>query len=320
MIKMICVKNNRHEFDDINLVRCPICGNLLREEEDGQQPGRQQPGGNTQPPSGQGSTQQPFVKPLTASVPEIGLSIILMDASSSMTDPAFDRIPATRLSLVASNAAQGIFDLDRMQNNPNAYVACFKFDDRCELMFVDSVANIIRRFRDVTTFEKYLSDELQKFLQGTDINKALQQAYDFVAKFLRKELDVFPMREYSSMPQTILKYNLESIQVPNIRVLVYSDGKQYVEGGKNILEQNPFTRKPIPNLNHDIVIGAFFGSSDSEGCRDLKNFVSRCPIHDIPQFFLFDDPANIDDLRYLFRMASGASGFCPRCLDKQLRR
>ncbi|TDH27267.1 VWA domain-containing protein [Segetibacter sp. 3557_3] len=253
---------------------------------------------------------------------EVGLSVILMDASSSMTDPAFEGSPLTRVRLVATSAAHGIFDLQRMQNNPNAYVAAFKFDDRVELMFMESVAHLINRFdKDVNKFSNYIYDELYKMQQGTDINQALMHAHTFVSKFLSHELSDFPVNKYKIMMQRILKYaSADSVSIANIRVLIYTDGMQYDAIGSKVLRSNPFVQYPIEGLNHDIVIGAFFGKENDEGCKELKSLLSRCPIHDEVQFFLFDDPGKISSLKYLFRMASGASGFCPKCLEKELNR
>jgi hypothetical protein len=118
-----------------------------------------------------------------------------------------------------------------------------------------------------------------------------------------------------------LKNNpVESVSIANVRVLIYTDGMQYDANGGKILHANPFKQYPLSELNHDIVIGAFFGQEKDEGCNELKGLLSKCPIHDELQFFLFDDPAKISVLKYLFRMASGASGFCPKCLDKELTR
>jgi len=257
---------------------------------------------------------------ITPPAPEVGLSVILMDASSSMTDVAFEGSPLSRLRLVATSAAAGIFDLERMHNNPNAFVAAFKFDDRVEMMFLDTVANLIDKYdRDVRRFAGYIYDELFKLQQGTDINKALSTAHAFVDKFMKKQLPDFPRRNYYPMIQRILKYkSTQAVSIPNVRVLIYTDGMQYDANGSKILHDNPFTRYPIEGVNHDIVIGAFFGKENDDGCKELKGLLSRCPIHDVEQFFLFDRPEKIGNLKYLFRMASGASGFCPRCLEKEL--
>jgi hypothetical protein len=252
--------------------------------------------------------------------PEVGLCVILMDASASMTDPAFPDSPVSKMRLVAKSAANGIFDLKRMQNNPYAYITVFKFDDRVELILMETIEKLINRFdTDEKKFENYLYDELFKMQQGTDINQALLQAHSLVDKFLKGQLPNFPIKKYRPMMQRILTSNGDSVFVPNIRVLIYTDGRQFAHGTKT-LHPNPFTQSPLEGLNHDIVIGAFFGKEDDEGCQDLKSILSKCPIHDELQFFLFDDPSRISSLKYLFRMASGASGFCPKDLDRELYR
>lgn len=255
------------------------------------------------------------------SIPEVGLSVILMDASASMTELVYGS-QVTKMKLVAITAASGIFDLERMQNNPNALVAAFKFDNRLELMFMDTVANLIVRFdRDVTRFANFIFQELEKFQQGTDINQALAHAHSFVDKFLKKQLNELPVSKYRVMMQRILKYgSAEAISIPNVRVLIYTDGMQFDSNGGKILRENPFIQYKLDGLNHDIVIGAFFGQETDDGCKELQGLLSKCPIHDELQFFLFDNPAKIGNLKYLFRMASGASGFCPKCLEKEMFR
>lgn len=247
---------------------------------------------------------------------EVGFCVILMDASSSMTDIAFEGIPLTRMRLVANSAASGIFDLKRMQNNRNFYVDCYKFDDRIDRMFLDSVANIIATHKTIEAFADYLYKELFSFQQGTDINQALGRAHTVVRDFLGKELADFPAKEYTPMLQRVINPRTnDGISIPNVRVLIYTDGMQYVNKGSNVLNPNPFKQNIIEELNHDILIAAYFGNKSDKGCQDLQKLVSNCPKHGIPQFFIFDDPSRIGELKYLFRMASGASGFCPRCLE-----
>ncbi len=310
-----CQTNKTHVFNEpTDDYYCPICppleGILLEVA-----------GVKKQEPLAEVTKTPEIKQPMSSQDREVGLCVLLMDASSSMTDPAFDGSPLTRMRLISNSAASGIFDLERMQNNPNAYVAGFKFDDRVELMFIDTVANLIQRFKDIKVFANYLYNELFKMQQGTDINKALQEAYSFIDKFLKIELTGLPFTNYTPMMQRIFKHNsVETASIANIRVLIYTDGMQYDSAGKRELKANPFKKDPLPQLNHDIVIGAYFGQETDEGCRELKTILSNCPIHDTPQFFLFDKPSNIGNLKYLFRMASGASGFCPKCLEKQLKR
>ena len=258
----------------------------------------------------------------SGSVREVGLCVLLMDASSSMMDPISDQNPKTKMQQVAESAASGIFDLQRLHNNQDAWVTAFKFDDRVVKIFEESVGGLISRFdRDVNKFSAYLYDELSIMLQGTDINAALKKAYDYIDGFLQKKLD-FPVKNYMPMYQSILRGDsASSVSIPNVRVMMYTDGRQYDANGDKHLKQNPFAQHPPKDLNHDVLIGAFFGRAADEGCPELQGLLSNCPIHDdTKQFFLFDTSKKIDLMKHLFRMASGASGFCPLCLGKELRR
>ncbi len=67
-----------------------------------------------------------------------------MNASSSMTNPAFPGRPITRMKLIAATARRGIFDMERKQNYQNLTIAAFKFDDRVELMFEETVPQYIK--------------------------------------------------------------------------------------------------------------------------------------------------------------------------------
>ena len=251
---------------------------------------------------------------------EVGLSVLVMDASSSMLEPAFAGSPLSRLSLVAKTAAYGVFDLQHMQNNPNAFVTIIVFDDRVRHVFPDgpiSIASLIKRFdADVHKFALFLEEELGSMKQGTDINAALNEAYWVVSNFMENKFRSIYDGQYSPVQQTILKFGtIDSVSIPNVRVLIYTDGMQYDARENRTLLPNPFNAHPILGLNHDVLIGAYFGQGNEDGAAQLSSVVSKCPVHDVRQFFLIDSPTRINSLQSLFRMASGASGFCPKCLE-----
>ncbi len=250
---------------------------------------------------------------------EAGLCVMMMDASASMEKPAFRGSPMTKMRLISDSAALGIFDLKGIKN-PNAVIAAFMFDDRVKPLFMDTIMNLVATYRDVKTFSDFIFGNLQKMKQGTDINLALRTAHSFVRDFITGKLSDFPVKNYKPLPQYMLTYDNKPITVPNIRVLIYTDGQQFDRQENRTLKPNPFRTEPLPGLDFDIVIGAFFGKPDDEGYEDLKSILSKCPKDNVLQFFSFDKPANAGDMRYLFRMASGASGFCPECLNKQLNR
>jgi hypothetical protein len=311
----VCQTDRSHVFksptDDGYCPLCPMWVGLLKPEI------RSVPGPGTGTGNSTGGSG-PYPIPTQQ---EVGLCVILMDASASMTDPVFEEDTETKISLVAKSAAEGIFDLERLHNNQNAIIAAFKFDDRVEKMFVKSVGALIKDYNnDVNQFSDYLYAQLFKMQRGTDINKALRVAHEYVGNFLQNRLNDFPVKNYTSMQQRILKaQSVDSISVPNVRVLIYTDGRQFVENGEKQLKANPFIQSPLPGLNHDVVIGAFLGKLKDDGCNELKGLLSECPRHDTTQFFLLDTHEKTRYLKHLFRMASGASGFCPMCLSQQLR-
>jgi hypothetical protein len=100
--------------------------------------------------------------------------------------------------------------------------------------------------------------------------------------------------------------------VPNVRILLYSDG-----------QHNPETEDPLVNPFEDLypspLMTAFLGdeSKDTEsrqGADQLMALANRCITHQMAGYFLINNPSKDAVLRNLFRMASGASGFCPQCL------
>lgn len=240
---------------------------------------------------------------------QIGLCVLLMDASGSMDTPAFQGNPNTKLKLISINAARAIFELKSMSMPEDAYICAMKFDDKVEQMFFKTIKEIINEFGDENTFADYLYSELLKMQGTTDINGALKAAFSFVDKFLKKQIPNF--QDYTPLEHDGYTYNGTIKKLPNARVLIYSDGQQYVNGVTEPLT-NPFREMDV-----DILMGAFFGKDTDAGCSELRSIMSKCPKHGNEQFFLIDNPSKIAGLRNLFKMASGASGFCPLCIPKE---
>lgn len=241
-----------------------------------------------------------------AGVREIGLCILLMDASGSMKEPAFVSSPTRKDQLVAGSASGGIFELEQLSNKDDAYVIAVMFDTSANVIFADSIAEIFRRFGTAPEFSKFLSDNFSS--GGTDINKALIFAKEIYDDFIQRgDLSKYGgPSNVRPIKQSVLNAAGDQKIVPNVRVLIYTDGEDVVAGKIN---GNPFKNEEV-----DVLMGAFFGQGEEDGCRELKGILSKCPIHDFDQFFLINDPSRIQTMRKLFRMASGASGFCPMCL------
>lgn len=261
----------------------------------------------------------------TLSTPEgaLGLCVLLMDASGSMFQPnAFEGSESNRAQLVAKAAAGGIMSLKGNSMAHQAYLAVYMFDHRVKPIFLKSLAEITTEFDTEAKLEQFLYATMENEMGGeTDINGALQMAHNLVSEFLNQEMKAFRKprgdKDYPIIIRPVTnRKTMQQVEVPNVRVFMYTDGIQYVDGESKALI-NPFKQGGgLPNNQVDILLGAFIGESLSEGCREIKAILSDCPEHDSMQFFLIETPEGVVELSGVFRMASGNSGFCKECIKK----
>lgn len=237
---------------------------------------------------------------------EAGLCVLLMDASGSMNDPAFPNDPMynqlSRREIVARAAATGIFQLNQMTKKEDAYICAIRFDHTQEPMFIDTVANIIQKYKDSSTFASYILSELSQMNGGTNINAAIDTAKSLVNHFLDGDLQ--GMGNYTPFYHRghYCNFANKTLNIPNARVLIYTDGQN----------QGPIIN-PFQQDEPDILMGIYIGDPSDSGAKQLRQVVSKCPIHGQDQFFTIDKPEEMATLRGIFRMASGTSGFCMAC-------
>ena len=235
---------------------------------------------------------------------EVGICILLMDASWSMTnEKAFDNSNKTKARIVAESVAYGIFDLHDLSNKEDAYVAGYAFDENISDVFFSTVNEILNDYSSVTEFANHIEKKLINHSKGTDINLALKTGHEVLDKFLNKSIGHF--QDY-----TPLIHTGELGDIPNARVLIYTDG-EHTQGDLNT---NIFTN------NKKLLMGAYLESSNrlSEGQNSLNSIVGTCPKHNQKNFFHYKSESDYAQLRSLFSMSSGTSGFCPICLDEKI--
>lgn len=292
MPRYICSNDPAHTYDHMTADGfCPVADcygvGFLQEASAGASPGGGQPRGP---------------------VREIGLCVLLMDASASMQEDAFPGNPATREQLIAVSAARGIFDLQALQHKETAYLIVVTFDSFHRVVLACSLAELFVKYPTAAEFADFLKSS---FTHGTtDINSVLRYAKGIYDDFVTHG----DLTKYGGptnvrpIQQTVVTKNLGSKVVPNIRVLIYTDGEDTTAGD---IRANPFAQEET-----DVLLGAYIGHGEEVGCSQLKRVLSKCPIHEVDQFFLINSADRVQTLRYLFRMASGTSGFCPVCLAK----
>lgn len=252
---------------------------------------------------------------------DIGLCILMCDASGSMSEEAFPGNPASRLSLVAQAAAAGISDLFEISRPETAYIALAAFattpafvQDSNGQPFVRSVAQIKQEFPTRRELATFLTDRLSigRTVDGnyTDISAALRFARNIYEGALQGNFQTAGISgNFTLLKQSISrKSSGAQIAVDNLRVLVYSDGEHNPPDGGKL--ENPFAQDD-PSL----LLSVFIGKETEQGANQMKSLACTCPIHELPGYFLINAPERYQTLRRLFRMASGASGFCPSCLS-----
>ncbi|QPJ60446.1 MAG: hypothetical protein G3M70_00495 [Candidatus Nitronauta litoralis] len=246
---------------------------------------------------------------------EAGLCILMMDGSFSMNEPAFPEsdYPGTRYKLVAMNAAGGIWSLKSMTHRESAYLALAVFGGEPKLVSIKSVEDI---FKEHDTPEA-LADSIQKTLENetpdarfTNINSAVQLAYEIKQAFIGGDLSGFGgPTDFKPVIHPVVRGSEEReefIDIPNVRALIYTDGEHNVTSA---------IKNPFAGDEQSVLITAFIGEKDAKGVSQMQGLACTCPKHGPANgFFLIDSPERVQTLRGIFRMASGASGFCSACL------
>lgn len=265
----------------------------------------------------------------------IGLCVLVCDASGSMERPAFAGNPATRVRLVANAAAAGISDFytqvastseTGFSKPEQAYIAIISFGETAAFIsdkngnpFIKTVAQIQQecpKKEDLADFLLHaLTDGCSISRSYTDITKALVLAKEIQDAARQGNLSKFGISgTFELIEHDVIEKNTNRfLSVPNTRVLIYSDG------GHNAIDGTPLNN-PFASDSLSTLLTVFFGNPDSSdptekrGADEMKSMACICPIHGLAGYFLIDSPQRYTKLRGLFRMASGASGFCPGCL------
>jgi hypothetical protein len=232
-----------------------------------------------------------------------------------MNEPAFPNHPMSKRDLVAKSVSAGISSLSGNPLKEFAYVLIIGFDHEIDVLLpYTSIEQIVKDY-DAEALEKMLKEKMQQKNGATDINEALNVAFKFTQQFINSEISALGL--YKPRIQTVLDDNMISHQIPNVRVLLFTDGGHYLGPDKTTLNPSPFRNLQYNGKVFDLLMSAYYGSSTDKDYNKLKGLASKCPRHpETDQFFLFDDPKKVANLKGLFRMASGASGFCPTCLEE----
>lgn len=247
----------------------------------------------------------------------LGLCIMLLDCSGSMNLSAFPNHPLSKRELITTAVTAAIYSLTGLGTKAFAYMMLIGFDHETKILLpATSLEDIFNKFPDHIDFEQYLLNKMPNRNGATDINGALRIAYHYTQKFIDGDLKE-QLGDYSPAVQSIIDSDLNTHSIPNVRVLLFTDGEHYLGDDDRNLMPSPFNNLSFKGKNINLLMSAFYGEEQENGYAQLLSLVSHCPKHPgTPQFFHYNTPAKLPSLKGLFRMASGASGFCPKCLEE----
>jgi hypothetical protein len=260
-----------------------------------------------------------------------GLCLLVCDASFSMDEQAFPTDPnedVKKLKMVTEAVDQAIDELTLISMPEAAFVGVIAFGAKAALItdeqgrpFLIAVSEIKKHFGrglGKYLFDCFHDDRPNVNRQHTDITAALKLASDIYDGAVAGDLSRFDNSKTTRLidQEKIYRPDKDPIQVPNVRVMLYSDGQHNPQQSSPI--SNPFEKLEVSPL-----MTAFIGNEASskeslEGAKQLKELANICPIHGKKGYFLINSSKRHAVLRNLFRMATRASGFCQECLKSMI--
>lgn len=290
---------------------CPDCWGEMRQFDD--------PGSSTQPSA--------------ALRRQVGLCAVICDVSLTMQERVPEMaLPGTRpadvprrVDLVAQNASRGIWDLCKsISKADDAWLALIGFGEDAGLLrmpdgkpFLVSARDIRDHFASSSELEQHIAEEFQYHIdlwgKGTNISCGLEKARGIFDALRANDISQFGGPQSVEMIEhDILAWDDSEKTIPNFRAFIFSDGDH--NRGQLL---NPFADGEASDVPWALLMTAFVGSEAHLGAAQMQDISGVCPQHGKRNFFLINNPRRYQQLSGLFRMASGASGFCPRCLGEQ---
>jgi len=166
-------------------------------------------------------------------------------------------------------------------------------------------------------FDHYIHDQFIKVREdfsanGTNITEALSLARKLTDNAIAGNLRDWGITEPVSLKRSIISGDKPQFTVPNVRVMIYSDG----EHNQGLLE-NAFEKMQPQSVLLTSFIGDEEASDDTrKGADQMRSIANICPIHQQPGYYLINTLERRSLLREVFHMSTATSGFCRECALK----
>jgi hypothetical protein len=307
-----------------HLYKCPKCGTLYTAETQDHNCTKDECYPSTLVAIEEGSAQITAEQAASAVHLIEGLCVLVCDVSGSMSEAPFgpESGGLTKLELVI-DAVHGAFEaMQSLTRKDTAYIAMVGFAKQAKLMtgqngelFIKSVQDILDEFKSKNDLSQYIMRNCNQLDRGgTNVTEGLRLGHGLVQKTLANDLSAFGIPHSISLieQKPFLPPVGDPINVPNIRVMIYSDGA-HNQGPLT----NPFTdMQPV-----SVLMTAFIGNETVNdeariGANQMKEFATICPEHRQPGYFLINTRGRGEFLRRIFHMATGTSGLCSECMSK----
>ncbi len=275
-----------------------------------------------------------------------GVGIFVFDLSGSMsdlTDPQSDS-PLTKIQQVARAFSSTITtllygggkELTAISQPDNYFLAIIGFSERAELFTINPLADMKQNNREMTFqyWENWILEKFEDFGNLTNITAGLEKARIIYDIALAKEPNRSDLMQ--NLPDNIKEYedvlkkldlNSQSItagesmfRIPNIRVLIYSDGEHNVGELKNPFKDRYLKAglKSSEGTPTNGVMSIYFGSASDPGAEQMRSIAGYCPQHGGVGYIPISKLEHDKYLRDLLHLTSKATGFCLLCSNHKL--
>ena len=268
---------------------------------------------------------------------DCGLAVFVFDLSGSMTTPmAGTGGRVSKIDVVARAFSEPIATLNHgtptggdaaLTHADRYYVAVVGFAGQAELLGVWSLAQMAKADWEATRkhWLEYLLAQMGRAGGATNVSAGLEIARCLVDEALGRRARSLLPDDFRLASQSMLWFrgdDSQPIEVPNVRVLIYSDGEHNVGPFCNAFESFelfPGSANAEGRLVNGILSLYFAEESEvttlsqSPGALLMRAIAGYCPQHGGIGFMPMIEIKQYPLLRGIFHQTSRASGCCVRC-------
>ncbi|MCC9076216.1 hypothetical protein FKZ61_008840 [Litorilinea aerophila] len=313
----VCSENPKHIFDSVGDGFCPEGdgGVLVPKETIKKQPNISIGGGTIQYEG------------------KDGIGILVFDLSGSMRerlDPNSGN-PLSKIEAVSNAFGTTIATLlhggggsEALRTPDHYFLALIGFSDNAKILGIYQLASMKKG--DYTSTWHFWKQQVLNFFDNfgdmTNITRGLEVAKEIYEAALQGNIATHYSAQFNDLNNGFeigsqrVHYGGDVIEIPNIRVLIYSDGEHNTGGAfSNPFINSSLTSSVISESKRMVngVISIYFGPPGTNGAKQMDEIAGVCPVHGEVGTIPISSIEHYKYLRDLIHLSSKASGFCIEC-------